>query len=125
MGKTNGLVTVEKFKTVTILSINRPSKQNAMNEVLLHELASCLTQFEKDDNASVVVINGIGGNFSVGYDIDELRQTCQYDANAVRNSILVCFPSSLLIIIIQVVILSFFFVCICFSNAVSISAKKW
>lgn len=88
--RTNSLVAVEQFKAVTILSINRPDKQNAMNEALLHELASHLTHFEEDDSASVVVINGIGGNFSVGYDIDELKQKCEHGMDAVRSSIFVC-----------------------------------
>lgn len=85
-------VTVDRFKTVTILSINRTEKQNAMNESLLRELASHLTKFEEDSSSSVVVINGMGGNFSAGYDIDELkeRSTCD-NSNAVRSSLIVCF----------------------------------
>lgn len=90
-------MTVEKFKAVTILSINRPDKQNAMNEALLHELASRLTQFEEDKSASAVVINGIGGNFSIGYDIDELKHKCEYDRNAVHNSIFVSFGPSIFV----------------------------
>lgn len=88
---TNGLVTVDKFKAVTILSLNRPNKQNAINEALLHELALQLEQFETDNNSSVVVINGNGGNFSVGYDIDELKHKCDRDGNAIRSSIHVCY----------------------------------
>lgn len=87
---TKRLVTVETFKTVKILSLNRPDKQNALNEALLRELASHLSEFEEDTSASVVVINGNGGNFSIGYDIDELEQKCEQDADAVRSSIFVC-----------------------------------
>lgn len=80
---------MDKFKAVTILSINRPDKQNAMNEALLHELAAQFTRFEEDDSASVVVVHGTGGNFSIGYDIDELKQKCEHDESSVRNSFFV------------------------------------
>lgn len=81
---------VDKFKAVTILSLNRPDKQNALNEALLQELAAQLTRFEADSSASVVVINGIGGNFSAGYDIDELKEKSECNPNAVRSSLIVC-----------------------------------
>lgn len=81
---------MEKFKAVTILSINRSDKQNALNESVLHELASQLTQFEEDDSASVAVINGRGGNFSTGYDVDELKQRSEHDINSIQNSLFVC-----------------------------------
>lgn len=84
------LVDVEKFKAVTILSINQSDKQNALNESVLHELASQLTQFEEDDSVSVAVINGRGGNFSAGYDVDELKQRCEHDINSIQNSLIVC-----------------------------------
>lgn len=80
---------MDKFKAVTILSINRPDKQNAINEALLHELAAHLTQFENDTDARAVVLCGIGGNFSIGYDIDELKQKCQQNKDTIRNSLYV------------------------------------
>lgn len=82
---------MEKFKAVTILSINRSDKQNALNETVLHELASQLTQFEEDDSASVAVLNGRGGNFSAGYDVDELKQRSEHDINSIQNCLVVCF----------------------------------
>lgn len=91
VNQTDGLVTVDKFKAVTILSINRPDKQNAINEALLHELAAQFTRFEEDDSASVVIVHGTGGNFSIGYDIDELKHKCEHDESSVRNSFLVRF----------------------------------
>ncbi|XP_031631735.1 uncharacterized protein LOC116345998 [Contarinia nasturtii] len=84
---TTNQVIVDKFKAVTILSINRPDKQNALNESILHELAAHLTHFEEDDSASVAIINGIGGNFSIGYDIDELKQKSEHDINSVQSSL--------------------------------------
>lgn len=89
VNQTNGLIGVDKFKAVTILSINRPDKQNAMNEALLNELATHLTQFENDVDARAVVLHGIGGNFSIGYDTDELKQKCQQNRDTIRSSLFV------------------------------------
>lgn len=85
----DGLIAVDKFKAVTILTINRPDKQNAMNEALLNELATHLTRFENDNDARAVVLHGIGGNFSVGYDTDELKEKCQRNKDALRSSLVV------------------------------------
>lgn len=85
----SGLIAVDKFKAVTILSINRPDKQNAMNEALLNELATHLARFENDNEARAIVLHGIGGNFSVGYDIDELKEKCQQNKDALRSSLVV------------------------------------
>lgn len=74
---------------VTILSINRPDKQNAMNETLLNELATHLTEFENDVDARAAVLHGIGGNFSIGYDIDELKQKCQQNKDKIGSSLTV------------------------------------
>lgn len=92
VNQTNGgLIAVDKFKAVTILSINRPDKQNAMNEALLNELATHLTQFENDVDARAIVLHGIGGNFSVGYDTDELKQKCQQNKDTLRRSLFVSY----------------------------------
>lgn len=82
---------MEKFKAVTILSINRPEKQNAMNEALLHELALQLQQFEEDSNTSVAILNGIGGNFSAGYDLNELKEKFLDNSNTIQSSLEVCY----------------------------------
>lgn len=83
---------MDKFKTVTILSINQTKKNNVMNESLLTELAENFIKFEEDVTSSVAVLNGIGGNFSVGYDIDEIKdRSMRDDLNAVKKSLFVCF----------------------------------
>lgn len=83
------LVIMDRFKSVTILSINRPDIQNAMNENLLYQLSSQLTTFEEDTSASAAVINGIGGNFSIGYDIEELKKRIQgEDPTEVKKSLI-------------------------------------
>lgn len=79
----------ERFKQVSIISLNRPEKQNAFNKAMLYELAAQLKLFEEDDNASIAIINGNGGCFSVGYDLDEIKTINQNNLNIDRDSLIV------------------------------------
>ncbi|MGH7818513.1 MAG: enoyl-CoA hydratase/isomerase family protein, partial [Candidatus Binatia bacterium] len=55
----------EKIFRVTL---NRPDKLNAMNGRLLSELDQALDEFERDPEASVLIIRGAGRAFCAGYD---------------------------------------------------------
>lgn len=59
---------------------------------MLQCLANHLKQFEQDTNYSVAVINGIGGNFCCGYDLDELKLVATHDPNEIRSHLIVCIP---------------------------------
>lgn len=54
---------------------------------MLNELATALKRFEEDKDAAVAIINGVAGNFSIGYDIEELKAKERLDADdfIVRN----------------------------------------
>lgn len=85
----NDTILTERFKGVTIFTLNRPEKQNAFNRLMLNELAHRLHSFEADDESSVAVINGSGGNFSAGYDIEELRQNEALDKTDLCKNLIV------------------------------------
>ena len=51
------------------ITLNRPEKLNAMSPRLLGELDAALTAFERDPDASVLVLRGAGRAFSAGYDL--------------------------------------------------------
>lgn len=57
---------------VGVVTFNRPDVRNALSSELCRAAASALR--EVATAASVVVLNGAGGNFSVGGDIDEVRR---------------------------------------------------
>lgn len=48
---------------------------------MLNELATELKRFEEDNNTAIAIINGSGGCFSVGYDIDEMKTKERLDAD--------------------------------------------
>jgi 2-(1,2-epoxy-1,2-dihydrophenyl)acetyl-CoA isomerase len=58
---------------VGMITLNRPSKLNALSYPLACELDEALTQFEADDDVRCVVITGAGEKaFSAGADIHEM-----------------------------------------------------
>jgi len=56
------------------LTLNRPEKLNAMSQKLLGELDQVMSEFEADDNASVLIIRGAGRAFCAGYDLQPTQR---------------------------------------------------
>ncbi|CAK1591185.1 unnamed protein product [Parnassius mnemosyne] len=65
-------ITVEKYKGITTLNIDRQRKRNSLDEATLREMAAAIEAFEKDSEAKVLVFNGEGGSFCSGFDLDEM-----------------------------------------------------
>ncbi|MEX0944996.1 MAG: enoyl-CoA hydratase-related protein [Balneolaceae bacterium] len=58
---------------ISILTINRPDKLNALNRILLEELDQAINLFEQSDEARILVLTGAGDKaFVAGADIKEL-----------------------------------------------------
>ncbi len=56
--------------------LNRPEKLNAMSPELHYDMEDALTRLQFDNDAMVVVIGGVGGNFSAGQDLKKFfRET--------------------------------------------------
>ena len=66
----NILITTENG--IGQITINRPSKLNALNKVTVQELHDAFENLEKDDNVRVIIISGEGDKaFVAGADISE------------------------------------------------------
>ena len=66
---------IEKKDSLSIVTINRPDKLNALNSQTMDELKSIFTQLKNDDSISVVILTGSGGKaFVAGADISELNK---------------------------------------------------
>jgi enoyl-CoA hydratase len=80
-------VSVPDFQTLLIehdgpvawLTLNRPEKLNAMNDLLLDELEDALDYLETSKN-SVVVLRGAGRAFCAGYDLSSDSEEIGYAA---------------------------------------------
>lgn len=57
---------------VLLLTLNRPEQKNAFNTEQWKALAAQLTAARENDDVTVVVITGAGGDFSAGQDLKEV-----------------------------------------------------
>ena len=56
---------------VSVLTLNRPSRKNALSIALRDEVSSALELLADDQDCRVVVITGSGNTFSAGFDLGE------------------------------------------------------
>jgi enoyl-CoA hydratase/carnithine racemase len=66
-------VKYEKRDRVTIITLNRPERMNAMSRQLRIDMATAFSQFSEDDDARVAVLTGSGRAFCAGIDLREER----------------------------------------------------
>jgi methylglutaconyl-CoA hydratase len=62
---------------VLTLTLNRPSKRNALNSAMLDRLAEELARAELDRDVRVVAIRGAGNDFCAGADLEELLASAE------------------------------------------------
>lgn len=69
---TNPVVTVESDGPVCIVTINRPTKRNAVDRPTADALRAAFEAFDADSNAKVAVLAGAGGHFCAGADLEAI-----------------------------------------------------
>jgi len=62
-------ILIERDGPVTIVSINRPARKNAVDGATARKLFDAFHAFDADATASVVVFTGTGGTFCAGADL--------------------------------------------------------
>src|ERR1700761_5811724 len=62
---------IKKSDGVAVISLNRPTKRNAMNPTLHREMTAALEELRSDAAAKVIVITGAGDVFCAGMDLKE------------------------------------------------------
>jgi enoyl-CoA hydratase len=62
-------VLVEHDGPVTVVTINRPERRNAVDSVCADELREAFLAFDRDDDRSVAVLTGAGETFCAGADL--------------------------------------------------------
>ncbi len=61
----------ESQGAVTVLTLNRPQRLNAMNGVMLRELQAAMDKAEADAAVRAIVLTGAGTGFCSGFDLKE------------------------------------------------------
>lgn len=64
-------IVVETVGNVTTVTLNRPSKRNAISLAMWHSLAEIFDDFGQQRDRRAVVLTGAGGSFCAGADISE------------------------------------------------------
>ncbi|MGA7966975.1 MAG: enoyl-CoA hydratase-related protein, partial [Gammaproteobacteria bacterium] len=70
---------------VATLTLNRPEKHNAFDDVLIAELTQKLTQLNDDANVRVVMLTGAGKSFSAGADLNWMRSMAGFSEKQNRD----------------------------------------
>jgi methylglutaconyl-CoA hydratase len=68
-----------KENSIFTITLNRPEKRNALNDVLINNLKDALREAEKDENLRAIVIKGAGKDFCSGADLSALQKIAESD----------------------------------------------
>lgn len=70
------LILVERDDRIATVTLNKPDKMNAMDQVMWQGLADAFAELSADDALRCVVLRGAGGKaFSAGADIEEFQRS--------------------------------------------------
>src|SRR5262245_32051903 len=67
---------------VSMLTLNRPDKRNALSIALLHEMTDAIKKLESDRMRRVLIIRGAGPSFCAGLDLKEASDPANADKSA-------------------------------------------
>ncbi|KAJ5718975.1 hypothetical protein N7493_007430 [Penicillium malachiteum] len=70
----NVMVDKTSHPGITIVSINRPERRNAVDPATAKRLYEAILNFESDTTQKVCVLTGTGGNFCSGADLHQVAQ---------------------------------------------------
>lgn len=63
---------------ITTVTINRPKKHNAFDDVLIHELTILFNDLNEDDAVHAVILAAAGENFSAGADLAWMKKMANF-----------------------------------------------
>ena len=73
-------IIVETEEHVTPLRLNRPDALNAINQMMIHELADAVSQASANDKVRCIILTGSEKAFAAGADISEMADKTFVDA---------------------------------------------
>src|SRR5215211_3158193 len=59
---------------VATVTLNRPEKRNALDDLTIEELKACFSAAAADSHVRVVLLNGAGKDFCAGADLSQLER---------------------------------------------------
>ncbi len=64
---------------ICTITLSRPEKHNALDDVMIAELSSAVLAAQKDSNVKIVLLTGDGDSFCAGADLAYLQQMSGFD----------------------------------------------
>jgi enoyl-CoA hydratase/carnithine racemase len=64
----------EKAEGITVITLNRPERRNAISILMRQEISLCLERLKATSRLGIVVFTGADSSFSAGFDLDEFKQ---------------------------------------------------
>jgi methylglutaconyl-CoA hydratase len=62
-----------------VITLNRPAKRNALDDVMIRELIAAFTQAARDPQVKVILLQGAGKAFCAGADLEYLERLAAFD----------------------------------------------
>jgi methylglutaconyl-CoA hydratase len=70
---------------VGIVTLNRPERHNAFDDVLIRELSEALVKMDTERDVRVVVLSSTGKSFCAGADLNWMRKAAAYSAEQTQR----------------------------------------
>jgi len=78
---------LEIDKPIATLTLNRPEKMNALTAETLHELREIAHYLRDNRDVWVIILQSTGDHFSVGVDVNQIRQIVGQDETPYRENL--------------------------------------
>ncbi len=72
-------IRTEMLDGFAVVTLDRPEARNALNTIMLAQLAAALVGFDRDPKIRALVLTGAEGNFASGADIGEIAEKTAVD----------------------------------------------
>jgi methylglutaconyl-CoA hydratase len=76
---------IERQGPVGFVTMNRPDRHNAFDDVLIAELTEALRSMEAEDGIRVIVLSGAGKSFSAGADLNWMKRMAGFSMDENRR----------------------------------------
>jgi len=79
------LIAVERQGPIGLITLNRPERHNAFDDVLIAELTEAFRSMEGEDGIRVIVLSGAGKSFSAGADLNWMKRMAGFSMDENRR----------------------------------------
>lgn len=78
-------IEIERQGPVGLVTMNRPERHNAFDDVLIGQLTEAFRAMEADDGIRVIVLSGAGKSFSAGADLNWMKRMAGFSMDENRR----------------------------------------